>query len=111
VGVGLLCKRHCAGQQVDGGRVSARQRVPTGGPQPGARCPRNRGVSPAELDEVERRLLEVVAEDLVQLYEARSVLFEPVREAAVELGSCRLGQSVIGSIAHEEMPEAIRILS
>src|SRR5262249_36511293 len=49
----------------------------------------------AELGEIEGRLLEVVAEDLLQLDQVLSVLLEPVGKTAMEVRSGRLRQSVI----------------
>ena len=59
--------------------------------QPHTRSKRHVGIRPAELVEVASRLLEVVAEDLVQLDEALAVLCEPVGEAMVQVCPRRFG--------------------
>ncbi len=56
-------------------------------------------------------LLEVVAEQLVELDELGAVLREPVGELLVQLRPLRLRQALVGGVAHEEMTEAERILS
>ena len=61
---------------------------------------------PPELDEAAVRVLEVVAEDLVEFDQIRTVLFEPNREAFVQLGADGFGQCVVGSVADQEMAEA-----
>ena len=62
----------------------------------------------AELAPVAGGLLEVVAEDLVQLDEIGAALLEPVGEALVQLGAGRLRQRVVGGVADQEVPEAER---
>ena len=49
----------------------------------------DRSVGPTELGQIQSGLLEVVAEDLVQLDEALPVLPQPLREAPVEVGPRR----------------------
>jgi hypothetical protein len=56
-------------------------------------------------------LLEVIAENLVQLDEALAVLLEPVGEAAVEIGAGRLGECVVGGVADQEMAKLVRVLA
>jgi hypothetical protein len=48
------------------------------------------GPAEPELDAIPVRLLEVVAEDLVELDQVAAVGLEPLGEALVQLGSCRL---------------------
>ena len=64
-----------------------------------------------ELHAVPVGLLEVVAEDLVQLDEIRAVSFEPRGEALVKLGARRLRQRVIRRVADQQVQEAERILA
>ncbi len=64
-----------------------------------------------ELDQVAGRLLEVVGDDLVPLDERLPVLVEPVRETRVEIGTHRLWQGVVRSVADEQMPEAVAVLA
>ena len=60
----------------------------------------------SELGLVAGRLLQVVTEDLVQLDEVGASLFEPCREALVQLGSGRLGQRVVGGVSDQQVAEA-----
>ena len=64
------------------------------------------GVGLAELRLVPGRLLEVVAEDLVQLDQALAVLLQPVREPLVQLGAGRLGKRVVSGVADQQVAEA-----
>ena len=64
-----------------------------------------------ELEAVPMCLLEVVTEDLVQLDEIGTVLFEPGGEALVQLGAGRLRQCVVGRVADQEVAEAVRVLA
>ena len=56
-------------------------------------------------------LLEVVAEDLVQLDEIRSPLLEPVRRIARADRREPLSEGVVGRVTDEQMTEAIRLLA
>ncbi len=56
-------------------------------------------------------LFEVVAEKLVELDEVRSVQFEPLGEALVEVGADRLGKGVVGGVAEEEVAESEPVLA
>ena len=53
----------------------------------------------------------MVAEDLVQLDERRTVLLEPAREALVQLRARRLCQGVVGGVADEQVAEAEGVLA
>ena len=64
-----------------------------------------------ELGAVAERLLEVVAEQLVELDELGAVLLEPVGEALVQLCPLRFRQGLVGGVAHEEMAEAERVVA
>ena len=66
----------------------------------GRRAPGRR----VELGAVPVRLLEVVADDLVALYEV--VAGKPVGEALVQLGAGRLRQRLVGGVANEEVAKA-----
>ncbi len=61
-------------------------------------------VGAVELRPIAVGLLEVVADDLVALDEL--VPGEPVGEALVQLGACRLRQRLVRRVADEEMPKA-----
>ena len=82
----------------------------------GHEAPPRRGCSIAvvrhpELGAIAHALLEVVAEDLVQLDDLGAVLLHPGGEALVEVGASRLRQRVVGRIADQEVPEAEGILA
>ena len=51
-------------------------------------------------------LLEVVADELVQLDQLAAMLLQPGREALVQLGSRRLRQRVVRGVADQQMAEA-----
>ena len=55
-------------------------------------------------------LLEVVADDLVQLHEVR-VPVDPGGEALVEIRPGRLRQRVVGRVPDQQMAEAERVLA
>ena len=65
----------------------------------------------AELDAVTTSLLEVVAEDFVQLDEIGAVLFEPRGEAFVQFRSHRFRQGVVGGVTDQQMAEAERVIT
>ncbi len=65
----------------------------------------------AELVTVPACLLEVVADDLVELDEIGAVALEPRREALVQRGPRGLGQRVVGGVSNEEVPEAEAVLA
>ena len=69
------------------------------------RQPRHGRVAGVELRPVVRRLLEVVAHDLVLLDEL-SAGFEPVREALVELGADGFREALVRRVTDEEVAEA-----
>ena len=81
----------------------------------GQAAPRRRGQrvvsGQAELGTVARPLLEVVAEDLVELDEITAVLLEPGREARVQLGADRLRECVVGGVADQDVAEAEAVLA
>src|SRR5262249_19792965 len=68
-------------------------------------------IGTTKLGPVTTRLLQVVAEYLVQLERVRPALLEPVRETPMMLGPGRLGLSFVGDVADEEMPEAKAVLA
>ena len=61
-----------------------------------------------ELGAVAAGLLEVVAEDLVQLDQLGAVLLQPGCEALVEVGAGRFRQRVVGGVADQQVAEAER---
>ncbi len=69
------------------------------------------GVSPAELAPVSVRLLEVVADDLVELALILGRGAQPLRKADVQLGPPGLGDELVGGIANEQVREAIALLA
>ncbi len=64
-----------------------------------------------ELGAVAAGLLEVVAEDLVQLDELGAVLFQPGGEALVQLRPNGLRQRVVGCVPDQEVTKAEGILA
>ena len=56
-------------------------------------------------------LLEVVAEDLVQLDELGAVRLQPGCEALVQLGAGRFRQCVVGGVADQQVAEAEAVLA
>src|SRR5439155_25606443 len=64
-----------------------------------------------QLDPVAASLLEVVAEDLVQLDELGAVLFEPGCEALVQLGADRFRQRLVGGVADQDVAETEAVLT
>jgi hypothetical protein len=68
-------------------------------------------IGPAELSEVAGGLLEVVAENLIQLYEGLTVFLEPPGEAPVKVGASRLRERVVGGVPDQEVTEAVRLLA
>src|SRR4051812_11911871 len=92
-------------QSVRGAIVASPERATTGGTETLAGPRRHVHVRPAELALVERRLLEVIAEDLVQLDERGAVPREPPGVALVQLRSHRLRQTVVRRVADEQVAE------
>ena len=99
--------------RLDGGAVVLPERRAAAGG--GQAAPRRRGqlavVGQPELGAVAAGLLEVVAEDLVQLDELGAVLLEPGGEALVQLGADRLRQRVVGGVADQQVAEAEAVLA
>ena len=60
----------------------------------------------SEFGLVAGRLLQVEAEDLVQLDQVFAFLVEPGGQALVQLGSRRLGQGVVGGVSEQQVAEA-----
>ena len=80
-------------------RPRAGRRKPPSGPRLDA------GVGVAELAAVAGRLLEVVAEHLVELDQVLPVRLEPIGEAIMELCARLLRQGVVGGVADQQVPE------
>ena len=96
-------KRHGTLEQVDRRRpVSPRERAAPGARQPRRRLLRQRPIAAPELAPVARRLLEVVADELVLLL----ALVEPAREPLVQVAPELLRQRVVGGVADQQMAEA-----
>ena len=91
--------------------VAAPERTAAGGREPLASAFRESRVGLSELLLVAGGLLEVVAEDLVQLGQLVSALCQPAGEALVQLRPRRLGESVVGGIADQEVAEAEAVLT
>ncbi len=82
-----------------------------GGAETECRAPRQPGRGFAELLAVQGGLLEVVAEDLVELDEVASALLDPRREALVEVGTLELRQRLVGGVADQQVAETKRIVA
>ena len=83
-----------------------------GGGQPLPRLPGDRVVRRhPELGAIAARLLQVVAEDLVELDQIAAVLGEPAGEALVQLRPRRLRERVVGGVADQQVPEAEGVLA
>ena len=65
----------------------------------------------SELRVIAGGLLEVVADDLVALDESVAVLVEPVCEARVQVGADSLGEGVVGSVADQQVAEAVAVVA
>ena len=65
----------------------------------------------SELGPVASRLLQVKAEDLVQLDQVATSLFQPGGEALVQPGSRRLGECAVGGVSDQEVAEAEGVVS
>ena len=92
--------------------VDPRERPAAGGRQSPPRRRRQCDVLRCpELGAVATGLLEVVAEDLVQLDELGPVLLEPGGEALVQLGACGLRQCLVGRVADQEVAKAEAVLA
>ena len=96
-----------------------RRRAPVAAPEGTAACgaePLARGegelaVVLPELVEAACGPLQVVADQLVQLDELRPVLFDPIGEAAVQVGTRRLGECVVGGVSEQQVVEAKGVLA
>ena len=94
-------------------RVLALSRADPGGGEPrrGLLVASSAEVS-SELGAVAGGLLEVVAEDLVELDEIRARALEPGREALVQLGRARLrAGDVVRGVADQQVPEPERVVA
>ena len=99
-------------EQPGGGTVVAPpERAPAGGGKSLARALRLRVIGLTELCLVADGLLEVVAENLIQLDQASAVRLQPAGESVVQLGPGRFRQRVVGSIPNQDVPEAKGVLS
>jgi hypothetical protein len=65
----------------------------------------------SKLQAVAIRLLEVVADDLVQLDELPAVLLQPHGESFVQLAAGRLRQRVVGGIPDQQVAETAGVLA
>ena len=63
---------------------------------------------PPELDEAAVRLLQVVADDLVEFDQIRAALLQPSREAFVQVGPGCFRQHLVGGVADQQVAEADR---
>ena len=99
-------------EQPGGGPVVAPpERAAAGGREPLAGAFGQGRVGLSELLLVAGGLLEVVAEDLVQLDQLLSALLEPVGEALVQLRPGRLRERVVGGVADQQVAEAEAVLA
>jgi hypothetical protein len=90
--------------------VAPPERSPAGGCETLARALRERIVGFSQLCLVADGLLEMVPENLVQLDEIPTALFQPTGDALVQIGPGRLRQRVVGGIANQEVAEAEAVL-
>src|SRR5262249_6211983 len=65
----------------------------------------------AKLLPVMHGLLEVVAEDFVQFHDVDLTLFEPVREALVQVSASEFREPVVGGISNQDVAKAEAILA
>ena len=94
------------------GKVGATHCSHAGGEQPACRSRGELLVPHPELLSKDERLLEVVADDLVELEGGRVRRpLEPLRVLLVELRSQLLWHRGVGSFADEQVPEPIRVLA
>ena len=96
-------------QRGGGALVAAPERPAAGGGEPLSRPLGEAVVRLPQLPPIAGGLLQVVAEHLVQLQERRSVAFQPVGEALVQLGPKLLGHRPVDGVADEDVhePEAV----
>ena len=113
----VVLRQECRGaaEQRDGrGDVSAVERAPAGRREPPRAVLADRAavlVERAELGEVLPGLLEVVAEDLLELDAAIPVdAVRPADEPLVEVGAGPLEDPVVGGVADHDVLEAVRAL-
>ena len=113
VDLGRRDERGGALEQAHGGAVvlAGAARAAAGGQAPPRRRGQHAVVGQPELDAVAAGLLEVVAEDLVQLDELGPVLLQPGGEALVEVGAGRLRQRLVGGVADQQVAEAEAVLA
>ena len=64
-----------------------------------------------ELDPIGVGLLEMVPDELIDLGEFGTALFEPVGKPLVQLGPCLLRQRVVGCVADQQVAEPEGVLS
>src|SRR5581483_10463334 len=99
-------------EESDGGPIVATpERPATGGCKPVACALREGCIGFSELELVARRLLQVVAEQLVPISQLFPALPEPVSEALVELRARRFRERPVGGVAHQQMAEAKGVLA
>src|SRR5215211_1187708 len=100
-------------EQVQGGaEVLPRQGPATGGGQVAPRRICQPGVVvQAELAAVAPCLLQVIAEELLQLDKVSASLLEPGREVPVQVGAGRFRQAGVGSVADQQVVEAEAVLA
>ena len=94
-----------------GPAVQAVARTSAGSGEPERSPFREAAIGLSELGRVAGRLLEVVADDLVALDERVAVLVEPVGKAGMQVGADRLGKRVVGSVADQQVAEAIAVVA
>ena len=80
------------------------QALPCGGGERGI-------VGKVELGAVRECLLEVVAEDLVELHEARRVFLQPGGQALMQICAGRLGERLVCRVADQQVAEAKAVLA
>ena len=99
-------------EQPFGGRlVAAPERAAAGDGEPLASAVGQDRVGLSQLLLVAGGLLEVVAEDLVQLDQLLSALLQPAGEALVQLRPGRLRERVVGGVTDQQVAEAEAVLA
>jgi hypothetical protein len=97
-------------QPFGGPVVAPPERAAAGGRAPRAGAFGQGRVGLSQLLPVVRGLLEVVAEDLVQLDQLLAALFEPGGEALVQLRPAGFRERVVGGVADQQVTETGRVL-
>ena len=91
--------------------IGAPKGPPTGGGQSITGTQRESRVGLPELISVADGLLQVVADEFVELDEVATAIFEPGREAGVQVGTDTLGERFVGGVADKQVAEAVAVVA